>query len=348
MALHGPDLTGLPWLGKPNHMRRLHQLLLIITMLSVTTSAFSQTPPQGITYQAVARTAAGALLPDSVLDVRIGILANSTGGDLIWEELHNPTTNAFGLFTLVIGQGGPTGNGIVPTFDLIEWGAGDYFLQVEIAPEPGMWELMGISQFLTVPYAFYAAEAGNLKGFTEVDSSNTNECVDLFQFNDQTFELNLAACGQTWNVPLDTLMNADQDWTLNASQTAFYNVDENIGIGVQDPTSTLHVAGSVSNQITTFGGGSVNVNIDDTGYAYVFNVSGGDATASLPSASTCPGRTYVFKVAVTNGALNGLNLITDNAETIDWIDDPFIPADRTFSITSDGTNWWVFSGTIAP
>ena len=58
-----------------------------------------------------------------------------------------------------IGSGTPTEG----DFEEIGWGNGSsYFLQVEYDPNGGTnYEISGISQVLSVPFAFYAQSAGN-------------------------------------------------------------------------------------------------------------------------------------------------------------------------------------------
>jgi hypothetical protein len=65
------------------------------------------------------------------------------------------TTNQFGLFNLVIGQGQPnTGQ-----FNQIAWGASDHFVKVEVDDGQG-YTNMGTMKLWSVPYALYAANSG--------------------------------------------------------------------------------------------------------------------------------------------------------------------------------------------
>ena len=47
----------------------------------------------------------GFELKNKTLDVRISIIANDPHAAAEYTEIHNPVTDNFGLFTIVIGQG---------------------------------------------------------------------------------------------------------------------------------------------------------------------------------------------------------------------------------------------------
>lgn len=139
-------------------------LLAVISLVS-----FGQAPPQGINYQAVLYDIEGSELPgvdasnivlaNKQIKVRFSILAGSESGTQVYQEDHLTETDAYGLFSLVIGQG----NQLSPTsFDQINWGAGLHFLKVEVDKEAGNnFFLMSNQQFWSVPYSLYAEYAGN-------------------------------------------------------------------------------------------------------------------------------------------------------------------------------------------
>ncbi|MCU0461721.1 MAG: hypothetical protein MUF36_06875, partial [Bacteroidales bacterium] len=84
-------------------------------------SALSQIP-QGFNYQAIARDGTGAVLPNTSLQVMFYIQSLQTGGTLYWKEWHSSvTTNSFGLFNLVVGNGIRQSESTVATFDAIDW-----------------------------------------------------------------------------------------------------------------------------------------------------------------------------------------------------------------------------------
>lgn len=114
--------------------------------------------PKGINYQGVARLTTGTPIATKTISIKISLLQNSPTGSVEYAETHQPTTNEFGLFTLVIGQGtASTGN-----FEFISWANGNKWLQLEMDPEGGSnYSLIGSQQLMSVPYSYYAQYAGN-------------------------------------------------------------------------------------------------------------------------------------------------------------------------------------------
>ena len=87
--------------------------------------------PQGINYQAVARDATGDVLINQSLTIQLSIISDITTGNVSWQETHLVTTNDYGLFTAVIGQGTSTSGGYSATFDVVDWGSSNHLLKVE-------------------------------------------------------------------------------------------------------------------------------------------------------------------------------------------------------------------------
>src|ERR1035437_1925691 len=92
-------------------------LALIIVLMAIVTSVTAQTKTskfaRGYNYQAIARNATGDVLVNKPVVVEISIRKTNADGVIMWQEGHTVTTNEFGLFTLVIGEGVSTGNGIL-------------------------------------------------------------------------------------------------------------------------------------------------------------------------------------------------------------------------------------------
>ncbi|MBQ3735019.1 MAG: hypothetical protein II859_13780 [Bacteroidales bacterium] len=111
------------------------------------------------------RNASNQLVTNASVGVRVSVLQGSTYGAAVYVETHTVTTNANGLLTLEIGDG-TVQNGSVANID---WGNGPYFLKTEIDPNGGTnYSVTSTQQMLSVPYALYAAEAGNVPAFAVV------------------------------------------------------------------------------------------------------------------------------------------------------------------------------------
>lgn len=153
----------------------LCSLILLLFIIGLCNSGFTHAQsPQSMNYQAVARNAAGAVIPNQVIGLRFTIRDGSAGGTLVYSETDTASTNAFGLFTTAIGTGTPVSG----SFAGINWGAGSKFLQVEIDPAGGTaYTDMGTTQLLSVPYALYAQTSGNGAGPTGPTGATGNDGV---------------------------------------------------------------------------------------------------------------------------------------------------------------------------
>ncbi|MBK9760552.1 MAG: putative metal-binding motif-containing protein [Flavobacteriales bacterium] len=109
--------------------------------------------PQAFEFQGVARDLSGNVLVSQPISLRLGIVANTSGGALVYQETQAVTTSPLGLFTVQVGNGTP----VLGTFAAVTWTAGPRFLKVELDPAGGSsYQLMGTTQLLSVPYALAA------------------------------------------------------------------------------------------------------------------------------------------------------------------------------------------------
>ncbi len=156
---------------------------LLIIVLSIF-GTFSQEAPKGINYQAVARDFTGEELTNQSISVRLSIISGSPGGLVEWIENHSVTTNRFGLFNLVIGQGTREG-GAKEKFADLKWGLLPHYLKVAVKFQENSEYLdMGTAQFFSVPYAIYAEYAASGGGGgggdpDDRDKDPTNEIQTL-------------------------------------------------------------------------------------------------------------------------------------------------------------------------
>ena len=137
-------------------MKRI--ILSLIAMLAVA-ATFAQAP-QGFTYQAAVRNNDGTAVANQQVNVRISLVQGSALGVERYAELHTPTTDAAGLFTIVVGQG--TGLVNCMMADCIDWANGPWFLKTQIDPDGGQnFSLSTTQQLMSVPYALFAANVAH-------------------------------------------------------------------------------------------------------------------------------------------------------------------------------------------
>lgn len=166
--------------------------------------------PEAFKYQAVARDASGITLINSPISIRASIVDQSTSGTVLYSEIHNTTTNDFGLFSLEIGSGSvETGD-----FTNIDWSTNAKFIRIEADFSGGAtFDDLGIAQLLSVPYAIYAKNAGN-----------------------GTFPDGIA--------PGNTIFWNGSNWSIDNGN--LYNTGSRVGIGINVPLQKLHVNGHIT------------------------------------------------------------------------------------------------------
>jgi hypothetical protein len=165
------------------NMKRLFPLLLVLLSSIVMAQA-----PQAIKYQTVVRSDNGTILPQQQMDFKISILEGSATGTTVYTEEHFLATNPNGMASFKIGLG----TVVSGAFNTIDWGSGPHFVKVEarISGAPS-YNLMGIEEFASVPYAFFAA--------------NTEDSELLWQQNDNDIFYMGGNVGIKTNTPTEAL-----------------------------------------------------------------------------------------------------------------------------------------------
>ncbi len=147
-------------------MKALFILALSFTLFNFfSLNAQQEAPPQGINYQAVAvdnsgketvgTDVTGKPIAEKEIRVRFSIIKTSETGTLEYREVHLVTTDAYGLFNTVIGQG--IEDASPNSFDQIDWGTGYHFLKVEMDITGGTdYKDMGTKKLWSVPYSLYS------------------------------------------------------------------------------------------------------------------------------------------------------------------------------------------------
>jgi len=142
---------------------------LTLLLLGIVAMIHAQAP-QGITFQAVAKDLTGNVAKSRTVYIQDQVLQTTATGTAVWQETFVTTTNADGVFTIVVGNGTKTG-GTAVSFSNILWSSGPYFYNLKVAVAPSIpnpswvasnnYQDMGTTQFWSVPYAFYAGKSGS-------------------------------------------------------------------------------------------------------------------------------------------------------------------------------------------
>lgn len=134
-------------------------------------------------------------------------------------------------------------------------------------------------------------------------------------------------------------ITSDASTEVGQDNTNFFwdNTNKRLGVKTNAPTSTLHNVGSFSLPIR---GAGADLTLTETDYTVVKN-TGANITITLPAASSCRGRIYVIKKAA-----NGTLVIASNGGQIDAAANVSLSSGQriSYTIQSDGTNWWIIAG----
>src|ERR1043165_8660375 len=133
-------------------------LLLSISLLLAFSAVLMAEVPQGMNYQAIARDKSGQALGNKQVSLKISLYSPEVHG-AYYTETHEATTNEFGLFNLVIGEGKPQkGN-----FQDIPWSSAEIWMDASLKMEgENEFTSLGSSKLYAVPYAFYAGKAADI------------------------------------------------------------------------------------------------------------------------------------------------------------------------------------------
>ncbi|HEY9664527.1 MAG TPA: hypothetical protein V6C65_39295, partial [Allocoleopsis sp.] len=139
----------------------MKKLLMLLTVTMSLSAVIQAQAPAIFNYQGVARNSVGNVLVNKAITLRLTIHDGSAGGAVVYQESRGVTTNPFGLFNVQVGSAGATN--VTGTIAGVNWAVGGKYIQVEIDPNGGTTFInIGTAQIASVPYAWYAAQAGDL------------------------------------------------------------------------------------------------------------------------------------------------------------------------------------------
>ena len=146
---------------------------LICLFLSSTWAFAQQNFPQGMQYQAVARSAEGKILINESIHLKIKLHGLAQEEDQAYIETHDIKTNKLGLFNLIIGEGIP----LQGNFKKIPWSTEDIFISLFIMDKnTDRFIELNESKLMAVPYAFHALTANKLSNST-LENSRSAELL---------------------------------------------------------------------------------------------------------------------------------------------------------------------------
>lgn len=178
---------------KNRNIRTIRNILAALAIAAAASNAQAQDLPNSFNYQAVVNDENGAPVAQKDITVEISIMQgdncvdNPGGCTMLWQELHTPKTNDFGLFNVEIGDPKAinTTGGTLSSYSDINWldiSGGCYFMKVradfgESEVLNGMSDL-GTTKFSAVPYSLVALSTDLAERAKKLDVDDNGK-VDL-------------------------------------------------------------------------------------------------------------------------------------------------------------------------
>ncbi|MCC7245835.1 MAG: tail fiber domain-containing protein [Saprospiraceae bacterium] len=137
-------------------MQQRLTLLLLFVFCAIAPIA-AQFVPQMFNYQSVIRDNNGNPITNQNVTLLFAIKSGAPNGPVAYSEKQSVTANEFGIINARIGNG----TAVVGSFTNINWGGGSKYLTVSLESSPNVFDVLGSSELLSVPYALYAQNAAN-------------------------------------------------------------------------------------------------------------------------------------------------------------------------------------------
>jgi uncharacterized protein (TIGR02145 family) len=324
-------------------MKSVKKILFLLILIFVIINLNAQT---GLNFQGVARTSNNVILASQAITIKLSISRGNINGTKTEEyvETRKVTTNAQGLFTVVIGDTGAIST--LGNFATINWKLIPKFLKIEMDPTAGNNFInMGTTQFQYVAYAQFAksVEAENIVGILPISSGGTgvNSIAEL------KTALAIDKLNNTADTskPISVLIQASLDTKLNKSDTSKYtkktytdsslltklSLSSNAATATTAATATKLVTARNINGVSFDGSADITVNADAatlTGTTLKSTVTG----SSLTSVGTLANLTVTNPIlgSVTGAAAIATKLATArniNGVSFDGTTDIIVNAD---------------------
>ena len=184
----------------------------------IKTNSYAQT---GLNFQGVARSSNNVIIASQQISLRLSILQGTATGSVEYSETRKVTTNAQGLFAVVIGDADATNT--MGSFTTINWKNTPKFLKIEMDANAGNnYTTIGTTQFQYVAYAQFASsvDAENIVGVVPVNKGGTG--VSTIVALKTALSLDKINNTSDADKPISTKTQTALDVKLNAADTIKY------------------------------------------------------------------------------------------------------------------------------
>jgi len=201
----------------------MKKIFLFFFLFFIALHANAQT---GIFFQAIARDNNANPAKDREIYVLTNIIQSSPTGTIVLTEEHKTSTDAFGIFNIMVGSGKRVG-GSVTGLSTIDWSKGPYYLNIKIIITPiaasntwdytKEWVDIGTTIFGTVPFALYSANTAKID--EKLNASDTSKMLSVYAKTQAV---------QTLSTTIDTKLAIKDTAAMLAPYAKLsYNLDSN-------------------------------------------------------------------------------------------------------------------------
>ena len=279
-----------------------HKSLFFFLLLIVTINMQAQT---GLNFQGVARTSNNVILASQPISLRLSILQGSATGTAEYSEIRKVTTNAQGLFAIVIGDADAISS--IGSFNTINWKNTPKFLKIEMDAAAGNnFITMGTTQFQYVAYAQFASsvDAENIAGIVPVGKGGTG-LTNLASLK-STLALDKINNTADADKPISTKTQAALDVKLNAADTSKYTKQSYTDSSLITKLKLSDTASMLSSRI-----GKDTLNLSARINA---KVNASDVATSLTNKLNKTDTTYLLQKVDTATLSNRINLKANTSD----------------------------------
>lgn len=322
-----------------------HIITVAILCLTYHFTAQGQNVPQGIAYQAVAvkdgSYSVAGQNPQAIywankdIKVRFTIFEKYPNGSSQYSELHEVTTDDYGVFNVIIGQG----MAMSGDFERIPWELGTAHLQVEIDFEStNTFTLTSMERFWSVPYAFVTkkTESSNMDSLlnelrAEIDSLRANDLDTVVGNEIQSLSIkgDSLSISEGNTVKLSFPKSLDND-TTNEIQTISISNDT-ISLSNGGGSVTVPKNWTLKDSTITNNSKYVHVGNSTTDSSAILNVSSTSAGLLIPRMSSSQ------RIGITSPA-NGLLVFDIQTKSFWYFSEKWIELVSSQTSNSSSTN----------
>ncbi len=296
----------------------LFKLLLCLFFIAmIKTNSQAQT---GLNFQGVARSSNNVIIASQQISLRLSILQGSATGSVEYSEIRKVTTNAQGLFAVVIGDADATN--VMGSFNLINWKNTPKYLKIEMDATAGNnYTTMGTTQFQYVAYAQFASsvDAENIIGLVPVTKGGTG--VSTIAALKTALVLDKINNTADADKPISAKTQTALDNKLNAADTSKYTKQTYTDSSLITKLKLSDTASMLSNRIAK---DTINLsarinskaNASDLISGLALKANSSDVATSLTSKLNKTDTSYLLQKADTITLSNRINLKANTSDVI--------------------------------